>query len=159
MSHTNYDFNKDHVIAQKTEQEIADFLKSKNKNIKEITLNNDNKYDLLIIGNDDSKMTVEIKEDFTCERTGNVGVEYECRGRPSGIAVSKADVYMYKIHQPDGKVTLNKISTEDLKQIIEDKHYFRTVVGGDVGSDSKCYLFKLDVFKKHCMSLPFPEKK
>ncbi len=37
------------------------------------------------------------------------------------------------------------IKTELLKQMIADKLYHRIVVGGDVGSNSKNYLFKLQV--------------
>jgi hypothetical protein len=39
------------------------------------------------------KATVEHKSDQVCRRTGNVFIEYEYSGRPSGIAVSTAQFY------------------------------------------------------------------
>ena len=33
---------------------------------------------------------VEVKRDFLVSNTGNVAIEYECRGKPSGIAKTKA---------------------------------------------------------------------
>jgi hypothetical protein len=91
------------------------------------------------------EVDIEIKEDFSCERTGNVGVEVESWGRPSGLSVSKADFYLYKVHQPDGTKRVYIIRTEKLKKMIEDELYHRIVVGGDPGSNSKNYLFKLKV--------------
>ena len=34
---------------------------------------------------------IEVKRDFLAHRTGNVFVEYNSRGKPSGISVSQAD--------------------------------------------------------------------
>jgi hypothetical protein len=145
----NYDFNKDLPIARKTEEEVAGLLlKNNGDKIKEIIHNDDNKYDLKVVLKNGESITVEVKEDFTCERTSNVGVEYECRGKPSGIATSRADLYMYKIHEPSGTISFYLLDTKDLKTAIREKKYFRQVSGGDAGSDSKNFLFKLDVFKK-----------
>lgn len=44
---------------------------------------------LHILGN----CKVEIKNDFHIDRTGNIAIEYECRGKPSGISVTEADWY------------------------------------------------------------------
>lgn len=38
---------------------------------------------------------IEIKTDEMAARTGNVYIEYECRGRPSGIATSKAEFWAW----------------------------------------------------------------
>lgn len=145
----HFDFKQDHLIAVKTELEVADLLKRSNKfKIKSIKTNNDNRWDLEVHLFDGDVITVEVKEDFTCSKTGNVGLEFECRGRPSGVAVSKADVYLYKLHEPSGDISFYIIPTDDLKQLIEAKKFHRIVTGGDPGSGSRNYLFKLDVFKK-----------
>lgn len=60
--------------------------------------NNDNKYDLEF-QKDGKNIFVEVKQDFSCFKTGNIGVEYSCRGKLSGILVSEANYYIYKIHQ------------------------------------------------------------
>lgn len=146
----NYDFRKDHKVALKTEEEVAQLLmKNNGHKIQKIQMNNDNRYDLLVLKKDGGVITIEIKEDFTCERTGNVGLEFECRGRASGIAVSKADLYLYKIHQPNGDVGYYIIETSELKRLIREKKYFKIVTGGDEGSNSKNYLFKLSVFQEN----------
>lgn len=146
----NYEFKKDHKIAVKTEQEVANLLMKANKaKIKRIQFNDDNRYDLGILTMDDQFITVEIKEDFTCEETGNVGVEFECRGKASGISVSRADLYMYKIHEPNGDISFYIMETKTLKALIRAEKYHRIVTGGDEGSNSKNYLFKLETFKKN----------
>jgi hypothetical protein len=156
MTTPNYDFRKDFPIARKTEAQIAQYLSEK-QNMKFLGECNNSDYDIRMETPSGKKITIEIKEDFSCARTGNVGVEYECRGRASGIEVSKADFYIYKVHQPDGKKGVYVIQTPQLKRMIEDKEYFRTVVGGDPGSFSKNYLFKLDVIKSNFKFLGYLE--
>ena len=136
----NYDFNKDLSIAKKTEEEVSKILA--NKGAKIISFNNDNKYDILMTYKG-KRITVEVKEDFTCEKTGNVGLEYECRGKDSGISCSQADFYVYKIHQPDHQIKFYMMKTSDLKKLIKNRFYHRVVNGGDPGSNSMNYLFEL----------------
>ncbi len=155
MNKPNYDFNKDLPIAKKTEKQIADFLVEKqdmtligtSDTIKNVSRSD---FDVRMKFNKSEKIVdIEIKEDFTCARTGNIGVECESWGRPSGIAISKADFYLYKVHMPDGKKGVYIIQTNKLKEMIADKLYHRIVVGGDEGSYSKNYLFRLDVVKSN----------
>lgn len=145
-----YNFHKDLPVAQKTEEEVSKILESA-YNAKIKSFNHDNKYDILAtIG--DKDYTFEVKEDFTCARTGNVGVEYECRGKASGIAVSKADYYIYKIHTKN-EILFVLMRTTTLKAKIENKKYFRTVNGGDIGSNSLNYLFKLNAFLENTRTI------
>ena len=139
----NYDFKKDLPVAKQTEKEVAEILK---KNYKAVILgfNDDNKYDILTEIEDEEK-TFEVKEDFLCEFTGNVGLEFECRGKISGIQTSKADYYLYKLHTKNG-IQYVVQDTSALKEKIKNKEYFRIVNGGDKGSNSMNYLFKYDVF-------------
>lgn len=155
MSYTpNYNFDLDLPIAKKTEEQVAKFL-IKHAQMKFLGECDTNAYDLKMSTKDDKIVTIEVKEDFTCQRTGNVGVEYECRGKPSGISVSKADAYLYKIHEPNGKKSLYVIATKNLKKMIAEEQYFRVVNGGDPGSNSMNYLFKLDVIKNNFKRLGY----
>lgn len=142
----NYDFNKDLVVAKKTEQEIAGIIRER-YNAVILEYGRTNAYDIKARIND-KIFTFEIKEDFTCRKTGNVGVEYECRGKPSGIEVSKADFYIYKIHTAKG-IEVYIFKTQAIKDMIKRVDYKRIVNGGDVGSNSMNYLFKYDVFVSH----------
>jgi hypothetical protein len=142
----NYNFEQDLPIAIQTEREIADILRTVYKAVI-LDYGHTNAYDIRAKVND-KIFTFEVKEDFTCERTGNVGVEFECRGKPSGISVSKANFYIYKIHSKRGvKVFLYK--TSQLKAMIANEYYFRVVNGGDVGSGSMNYLFTYDTFTRY----------
>lgn len=45
-------------------------------------------------------LKIEVKsESFLWEKTGNICVEYECRGKPSGIAVTEADVWAHELRR------------------------------------------------------------
>jgi hypothetical protein len=74
--------------------------------------------------------------------TGNFGIEYESWGKPSGIAATTAK---YWIHQMYGDYYITP--TKVVRDMIAQKEYFRTVSGGDKGSNTKMYLFK-----KNCLS-------
>lgn len=143
----NYDFDQDLPIAQKTELEVANLLVARYPDSKIISFSKTNEYDILLKVRD-RFATFEVKEDFTCKKTGNVGLEFETRGKPSGIQVSKANFYVYKIH------TLHEIEfylfqTSMLKSMIAKKLYFRIIIGGDPGSNSKNYLFEYEIFVKY----------
>ena len=140
----NYNFSSDLKIAVITEQEIANLFREKYGH-KVVSFSKDNRYDLLIETVRGKVFTVEVKEDFTCEKTGNVGLEFSCRGKPSGVSVSEATHYVYKIHTPKG-IRFFIIKTDTLKGMIKSGKYKAIVNGGDKDSSSLNYLFGLNVF-------------
>jgi hypothetical protein len=140
----NYDFKKDLPIARKTEQEVAKLLE-KVYDAEIMHFGNTNKYDIFTVIKG-KPYKFEVKEDFTCKKTGNVGLEFECRGKPSGIQTSEADYYIYKIHTKDDGIHFYLFKTTTLKNMIMEKDYFRIVNGGDEGSNSMNYLFKYETF-------------
>mgnify|MGYP003146903863 FL=1 len=75
--------------------------------------------------------TVEVKTDFLTNETGNVAVEYESRGKPSGISTTKAKYWAFKLVNM-GVFIL--IETSKLKAICR-QYYVENpdsaVVGGD----------------------------
>ena len=151
MTAVNYDFKLDFPIAQKTEHEVSNLF-YEHYGHKTLAICHTKYYDLLVETKKGKTFTVEIKEDFTCERTGNVGLEFECRGRPSGIYVTEASHYVYKLHTPKG-IGFFIIKTDELKTMIT-KHEYKTIVtGGDVGSFSRNYLFGLNVFTSHATQI------
>lgn len=139
----NYNFTKDLKIAKVTEEEVADILVKK-YNAKISDFNDTNSHDITgTIGN--KTFTFEVKEDFQCGDTGNIAVEYSCRGKPSGIETTKAQYYIYKVHLKDKQVYVIS-SVDKLRKAIADNQYFRVVNGGDYKSNSLCYLFKYKNF-------------
>ena len=146
-----YNYKLDKQLANKSEHEVATLI-CKIQKCKLVKVGYDNKYDLKF-EKEGAFTTVEVKEDFTCQRTGNVGLEFSCRGKDSGIAVSRADFYSYKIHEPNGSIGYYLIRTSVLKKLILNKNYHRIVNGGDPESNSLNYLFKLETIKKHAIKI------
>ena len=146
----NYKFHKDLAVAKKTEQNIADILTERGYEV--VGFNDDKRYDLEIL-NEGKRVLAEVKEDFKCRETGNVALEYECRGKPSGIMATKAAVFIYKIWMSESDYELHIIPVRKLKQQISEREYVRKVVGGDWGSNTKMYLFRHRDFIKHSMKV------
>ena len=134
-------------MATETEKRISEHLVSKGYRFLCHCANAD--YDLKMETPSGEVITIEIKEDFLCKETGNIAVEYHCRQKPSGIATSRADFYLYRAHEPNGEKNLYVIETSSLKEMIEKKLWHRTVNGGDGGSNSLNYLFTLGVIKEN----------
>tara|TARA_R110001606_G_scaffold382330_1_gene544047 strand:+ start:140 stop:556 length:417 start_codon:yes stop_codon:yes gene_type:complete len=114
--------------------------------------NGDFKYDLALgqlgegwIGKMLSNNTIEVKFDFACHKTGNFYIEYQSRGKPSGISTSQADYWMLiastekGLRLKDGLTDVEKsdvmfavlLDTERLKEICKTNFYRKNVKGGD----------------------------
>lgn len=141
-----YNFYKDLEVGKQTEKEALEQL-SRHTKYDAVEFNNDKKYDIkLTLG--DKFQTYEVKTDLMCGSTGNFALEYECRGKPSGIVTTEADYWIYKLD--DG---FYLISVERLKYLIDEAKYFRMVSGGDRGSNTKMFLFKLPLMKEEMKKL------
>jgi hypothetical protein len=157
-------FNRDVEIAKKTENRMACLmcdLLSDRKELRKawfVGSNNDYRYDFMIslyngnLSREKFNVTFEVKEDQKCAETGNVGVEFRCCGRPSGISVSQADFYIYHVHTGESQDTTLTllIRTENLKKAIREKKYFRIATSFRDGRDRPAdnYLFRLGDMKK-----------
>ena len=86
----------------------------------------------------------EYKEDFKCNETGNIAVEYFSRDNPSGISITKSDFYIYRVHF-NNKIYDLMMTTEMLRDLIKNKKYHTNHTdGGDLGSNTKNFLFYFD---------------
>lgn len=83
----------------------------------------------------DGPLTVEVKTDGMSELTGNVIIEFECRGKPSGIAVTTARWWAFVIGRDSVMVF---IRTDRLKTLAR-KFYMlgKVVAAGELGPDGK----------------------
>ncbi len=136
------DFNTRLPIEHCTKQEIISYFEADGWSLVE---DNHNKYYDLIMNNGEADFKIELKEDFMCKLTGNIALEYECRGKDSGINVTDADLYVYKIHTNSG-VVYHVAFVSEIKRFINEGDFFRSVVGGDYGSNTKMYLLKIDIY-------------
>jgi len=139
MAH--YQFNKDLEDGHKAEEEVLEKLATYFKVKKEDIERCHNKdFDLSISG---LRLTFEVKNDLMAAQTGNIAIEYECRGKPTGLATSKAGFWIYKFAG-----SLWVVPTAVLRQkLLIEKRYFRQVSGGDKGSNTKMFLVKTTAFK------------
>lgn len=142
----NYNFKKDLVIGEAGEIAVIKDLNSFGVNFKNKC--NDNRYDLIMEKNG-LESTYEIKTDVYCKPsydTGNMFIEFECRGKDSGINVTQAKWFVtyYK--------NLNEIwyiRTDKLKEIINSNYFRTTQFSGDAGSNTKGYLIPRESFREH----------
>lgn len=86
--------------------------------------NNDFKYDLQIGQIAEKKLAdifqnkkLEVKYDKIASRTGNIAIEYESRGKLSGILTTEADYYCYIIAGTKCDDIYMLIAVDKLKQV------------------------------------------
>ena len=108
-----------------------------------MTLNNDNRFDIdLQYGQvreqeladilQNEKIEVKTERDKWKE-TGNICIEFRCRGKPSGIAVTEAKWWVHVLADGDDTVCMLMFPTNKLKEIAR-KHVVnkaKVVDGGD----------------------------
>lgn len=140
----SYNFVADLRKAKESEKEISKLLVEKFSATIVDDENNTNTHDIHAIINNKSYL-FEVKEDFMVGDTGNVAVEFSCRGKPSGIETSKADFYIYILHLKEC-IKHVIIPLSRLKKSIDREHYIKIVNGGDYGSNTMMYLYKLPMF-------------
>lgn len=142
----NLNFKTDLKLGNDGESVIINFLESKGCTY--VDSNNDNKYDLKMVTKG-KETTYEIKTDVKIAPvydTGNIFIEYESRGKSSGISVTQADWF----------VTYFKylkeiwfIKSKTLKELISEYKFPIFYDAGDVGSATHGYLIKRKDFKKY----------
>ena len=139
MAH--YNFNKDLLDGKAAEAEVAQRLMARlGIPADDIEQSSSKGYDLKIIS---KGWTFEVKNDLMAHQTGNVAIEYECRGKATALAATTAEFWVYKFAGQ-----FFAFRTETLKRkIFEEKQYFKAVTGGDAGSNTRMYLVKVAEFK------------
>ena len=88
-------FPKDLAMSQIGVEKVKKYFESKGY---KVTLNHDYRFDMTIESPTGWKNTIEMKEDIKTEVTGNVAIEFECRGKLSGIKVTEANLWVQRIH-------------------------------------------------------------
>jgi len=141
-----YNFTKDIVVGEHGETVVIKDLESLGATF--ITDNKDNRYDVIMnINNEEIKY--EIKTDVFCKPendTGNLFIEYECRGKFSGILVTEAKwfvTYYENLRQ------IWYIQTDVLKKLLSTNEIPKTEFSGDTNSNTKGWLMPRYQYKKH----------
>jgi hypothetical protein len=128
-------FDADLKFGQKYEKILIDLLPHDSY---VLTCGYCKEYDFKLIV-DDEEIKYEVKADRRSINTGNIFIEYECSGKPSGITTTEAKYYAYFVVKPHDLWDLYIIPTEEIKNIIDNKDFKRIVKGGD-GLRSRMYI-------------------
>lgn len=148
-----YNFVEDITQGEKGELVIREFLESNGYVF--VSDNKDYRYDLemsLPVDKGGSLVkisTFEVKTDVYClphSDTNNLFVEFECRGKDSGINVTEADYYVN--YYPYLKEVWF-IKTDKLKKLITNNEFEVKDFSGDSGSNTKGYVIPRYQYKKY----------
>ena len=122
-----------------------------------IKYNDDSAFDILFENDECDVVTYEVKTDLFEKNydeggTGNMAIEYKCRGRKSGIRKTKALYFAYYIPNVRDK-QLWVISVKNLKELLKNC-VFKRVSGGETYYDSdekvtRGFLIDRYRYKKH----------
>ncbi len=138
----HYDFKEDLKVAQGIEEQIIEYLLDYNKDMVFHGFSNNKGYDAhFSIG--DKYYKLEIKSDYFSDETGNIVIEFTSRGKASGIVTTQANLWAYVIITKTG-LKLYILPTTTIKSWIDNREYERIFIGGDIGSNTKMYLFKMN---------------
>jgi hypothetical protein len=121
----HYNFRKDLQESEKSVEKVREYLKS--LNYTHITSNDDGRYDLKYRTHEGKVLTAEVKNDLMYKTTNNVAIEFQSRGKPSGISTSQADVWFYVLDDNIYECSTGKIRV----YLIQHWDRFKRVTGGD----------------------------
>ena len=144
----NNDFNKDVIYGEDVEQELIEILEKRG----EVCLERGKGFGFDVWMARKVKASwytymAEAKGDVESARTQNAAIEFECRGKSSGIAITLSSIWYHKLE--DG---FWEIKTAKLKELIyRGKFEFVAPNCGDPGSHTKCYIFDGEYFRGQCI--------
>src|SRR4029077_10931742 len=68
-------------------------------------------------------VSIELKsETYQWEQTGNICIEYRQNGQPSGIAITKADVWVHELRRDGQTLCWLMFPIERLKDLAREQH-------------------------------------
>lgn len=128
-----YNFKKDITTGVQGEAFIRSYLEG--LGFLYVGSNSDIFYDLKM-SYKEKEYTYEIKTDVYPTDTGNLVIEFECRGNPSGINATSAD-YFTTYFPHFGEIW--NIKTSELRTLIDKLKPYVFTNSGDKGSKTKLY--------------------
>lgn len=146
-NHGQYNFKKDIKTGEQGQEFIVKFMES--KGFKYLGSNDTITHDLEM-SYKGKKYTYEVKTDVYPRDTGNMVIEFECRGKASGINATTADYFTY-FFPALGEIW--NIECDRLRKLIAEAKPHVFTNAGDAGSGTKLYRLKKeevkDYFKVH----------
>ena len=105
----------------------------------------------------DKKIEVKSERDVW-QKTGNIAIEYESYGKPSGINATESDYWFHNLCIGSETFATIVFDTASLKRIIDNLDNKRVVSGGDHNA-SKMYLLNLQKLFSSDVIKAFKENK
>ncbi len=139
-----YGFAHDQREAEVQELRWA-MLQGNHEGVSNTWINHDRRFDVCVEYEDGCRHLWEVKHDTVHSRTRNIGVEYECKGRPSGIETTEAHSWVFRLDDSEWWM----IGVIRLKRLIAEEKYFRKAPGGEKENPTMMYLFKEGVLKPY----------
>jgi hypothetical protein len=98
------------------------------------------------------KIEVKTERDWW-EKTGNIALEYECNGKPSGISATQSDYWIHILAKGNKNHCMLVFEVQRLKKIIDKYKDTYTRMVGD-GGRSKCVILPIKkLFDKETICL------
>lgn len=130
------DFELDLFIGESSEGRVLDYIKKKYPKAYKVE-GYFKDYDIYV---PEAKKSVEVKQDFKSEWTGNLVVETEFNGKPSALSTTKADYWVFVTRPHWFWITPKQIC-----DCIRQYHYTpATFVGKGDTKPKKAYLIKIN---------------
>ena len=86
---------------------------------------------------------IEVKsERYMWQRTGNIAIEYQCYGKPSGIDATTSDYWFHNLCIGEETFATLVFKTDSLRKIIKNLDKKKSVSGGD-NNASRMYLLNI----------------
>lgn len=150
-----YNFNEDIHVGEAGEKIIIRDLES--LGLKFVSDNKNKTHDLIMSKPNGDEVSYEIKTDVFIKPdmdTGNMFIEFESRGFPSGIDITEAEWFvMFFQHIREAWY----IRTKDLKKLLIDIQCKTTEMAGDLNSNTKGYLLNRYMYQKHFIVRRIPK--
>jgi len=105
----------------------------------------------------DKKIEVKSERDVW-QKTGNMAVEYQSYGKPSGIDATESDYWFHNLCIGEDTYCTLVFETKNLRKIIDNLDYKRSVSGGD-NYAAKMYLLNLQKLFSSDVIKSFIDKK
>jgi len=139
----HYEFKKDLAEAKVVEEEIAEVLRKKGfTNVKCWA-----RADFDIKGEfEGADWKFEVKHDIMASKTGNVAIEWACRGKPSGLQWTEADRYVCRINDNDWVIKVDALRWKIAMAGDGGRPAYRWVKGGDPRSNTELVLIPIEDF-------------
>jgi hypothetical protein len=104
----------------------------------------------------DKKIEVKSERDVW-QKTGNIAIEYECYGKPSGINATESDYWFHNLCIGEDVFATLVFDTNSLRRIIDNLDSKKSVSGGD-NNASRMYLLNLKKLFSSDVIKAFKEK-